>query len=55
MYVFEELVLDFDVSFQDSRKFNFLMKCIPSPWLEVSHSNDTDIFDNIANPKILSS
>ena len=25
------------------------MKCIPSPWLQVSHSNDIDIFDNITS------
>ena len=25
------------------------MKCIPSPWLQVLHSNDIDIFDNITS------
>ena len=46
--VIEELVLDFDISRQDRGKFNFLMKWIPSPWLEVEdpHSKDIDIFDN---------
>ena len=34
--LFEELVLDFGVSMQDRRKFNFLMKCIPSSWLQDS-------------------
>ena len=47
--LFEELVLDFNISRQDRRKFNFLMKCIPSPWLEDSHSKDIDIFENITS------
>ena len=43
--LFEELVLDFDISCQDRGKFNFLiMKWIPSPWLEDPHSKDIDIF-----------
>ena len=30
--LFEELVLDFDISPQDRRKYNFLMKNIPEDW-----------------------
>ena len=41
--LFEELVLDFDVSKQDRRKFNFLMKCIPSSWLQDSNSRNIDL------------
>ena len=40
--LFEELVLDFDVSQHDRRKFNFLMKCIPSSWLQDSNSRNVD-------------
>ena len=47
--LFEELVLDFDVSRQDRRKFNFLMKCIPSLWLEDSNSSDVEIFENVTS------
>ena len=30
----EELVLDFDVSSKDRRKYNFLIQNIPCPWLQ---------------------
>ena len=43
----EELVLDFDVSQHDRRKINFLMKCIPSSWLQDSNSRNVDLFDII--------
>ena len=42
--LFEELVLDFGVSMQDRRKLNFLMKCIPSSWLQDSNSSIVDFF-----------
>ena len=45
--LFKELVLDFDISHHDRRKYNFLMKCIPSLWLDGPKSNDPDIFDDI--------
>ena len=45
--LFEELVLDFDISHHDRRKYNFLMKCIPSLWLDDPNSNDPDIFGDI--------
>ena len=45
--LFEELVLDFDVSQNDRRKFNFLMKCIPSSWLQDSNLRNVDLFDTI--------
>ena len=45
--LFEELVLDFDVSKHDKRKFNFLMKCIPSSWPQDSNSRNVDLFDTI--------
>ena len=32
--LFEELILDFGVSHKDRRKYNFLMKNVPSPWLQ---------------------
>ena len=47
--LFEELVLDFGVSMQDRRKFNFLMKCIPSSWLQDSNSSIVDFFDTITS------
>ena len=46
--LFEELVLDFGVSHQDRRKFNFLMKCIPSSWLRGSNADNVDIFEAVA-------
>ena len=45
--LFEELVLDFDVSQNDRRKFNFHMKCIPSSWLQDSNLRNADLFDTI--------
>ena len=38
--LFEELVLDFGISSSERRKYNFLMKSIPSEWME---SFDEDI------------
>ena len=32
--LFEELILDFEISQNDRRKYNFLMQNIPSPWLQ---------------------
>ena len=43
------MVLDFDISRRDRGKFNFLMKRIPSLWLEDPHSKDIDIFDNFTS------
>ena len=45
--LFEELFLYFDISHHDRRKYNFLMKGIPSLWLDGPNSNDPDIFDDI--------
>ena len=45
--LFEELVLDFGISNRDRRKFNFLMNCIPSSWLQASNSDDVNIFDGV--------
>ena len=45
--LFEELILDFEVSRKDRRKYNFLMQNIPSPWLEVQNSQGLDNFDRI--------
>ena len=45
--LFEELVLDFDISQHDRRKLNFLMKCIPSLWPQDSNSSNVDLFDTI--------
>ena len=47
--LFEELVLDFDISRYDRRKFNFLMNCIPNSWLRDSNSKSVDIFDSITS------
>ena len=47
--LFEELVLDFDISRYDRGKFNFLMNCIPSSWLRDSNSKSVDIFDSITS------
>ena len=33
--LFEELILEFDISPRDRRKYNFLMKNIPEDWLEI--------------------
>ena len=45
--LFEELVLDFDISFNERRKYNFLINNIPSPWLDGLNINDIDIHDEI--------
>ena len=46
--LFEELILDFGISDHDRRKFNFLMKCIPSSWLQSSKSESVDILDSVS-------
>ena len=40
--LFEELILDFDVSHKDRRKYNFLLKNIPNCWLETTNIKNTD-------------
>lgn len=45
--LFEDLILDFEVSRNDIRKYNFLMKNIPSPWLEGQNFQGLDNFDRI--------
>ena len=47
--LFEELVLDFDISRHDRRKFNFLMKSIPSAWLHDTKRNAVNVFDDIVS------
>ena len=47
--LFEELILDFDVSHKDRRKYNFLMQHIPSPWLEGQNHQSLEVFDCIFN------
>ena len=41
--LFEELILDFDISLLGRRKYNFLLKNIPSPWLDGFNIQDFDI------------
>ena len=50
--MFEKLILDFDVSHKDRRKYNFLMQHIPSPWLEGQNHHGLDVFDCIFNNHI---
>ena len=45
--LFEELVLDFNVSRRDRRKFNFLMKCIPCEWLKQTNTQDLEVVPTI--------
>ena len=47
--LFEELILDFDVSRKDRRRYNFLLKNIPNSWLETANigDNDNDVIDMI--------
>ena len=45
--LFEELVLDFNISPRDRRKFNFLMKNIPGDWLLKVNFDHEIVFDRI--------
>ena len=45
--LFEELVLDFNISPRDRRKFNFLMKNIPGDWLLKVDFDHEIVFDRI--------
>ena len=45
--LFEELVLDFEVSHKDRRKYNFLMQNIPGSFLQGQKPNGLDMFDRI--------
>ena len=47
--LFEDLILDFDVSRKERRKSNFLMKNIPSPWLQGQNLECLDVFDRIVD------
>lgn len=51
--LYEELVLDFDISPLDRRKFNFLMKNIPEDWLENPNMQNLDVH-NILIDKLMS-
>ena len=45
--LFEELVLDYNVSSRDRRKYNFLMKNIPNDWFVISELNHDTLFEKI--------
>ena len=45
--LFEELILDYDISARDRRKYNFLMKNIPNDWLVTSELTSQLVFDEI--------
>ena len=45
--LFEELILDYDISANDRRKYNFLLKNIPEDWLVTSDLTPDTIFDEI--------
>ena len=47
--LFEELILDFDISPLGRRKYNFLLKNIPSPWLDGFNIQDFDIHKRIVD------
>ena len=47
--IFEELILDFGILPNGRRKFNFIMRNIPQPWLTTSNWNHNEIFDIIVN------
>ena len=42
--LFEELILDYGISAQDRRKYNFLLKNIPKDWLVTSDLTPDKIF-----------
>ena len=46
--LFEELILDYDISRKDRRKYNFLMRNIPNEWLVTSDLTPDTIFDEIS-------
>ena len=45
--LFEELILDFDISYKDRRKYTFLLQNIPNHWLEHMNDPDNDVVDII--------
>ena len=47
--IFEELILDFEISHKDRRKYTFLIKNIPSEWLENPNLEDVNVVDTIIN------
>ena len=47
--LFEELILDFGVSHKDRRKYHFLMKNVPSPWLQGQKLKGLDIFERLVD------
>ena len=47
--LFEELVLDFDISSMDRRKYNFLMKNIPHSWFKAENVKSQDIFNTLVD------
>ena len=48
--LFEELILDFGVSHKDRGKYNFLMKSIPSPWLQGQKTQGFSVLLKISFP-----
>ena len=47
--LFEELVLDFDISSMDRRKYNFLMKNVPYSWFKAKNIKSQDIFNTLVD------
>ena len=47
--LFEELILDFDTSSMDRRKYNFLMKNIPHSWFKAKNVKRQDIFNTLVD------
>lgn len=45
--LFEELVLDFDVSRKDRKKYNSLIKCIPHEWLDHPTARELEVVPTI--------
>ena len=45
--LFEELILDYGISTQDRRKYNFVITNIPEVWLVASDLTPDTVFDEI--------
>jgi hypothetical protein len=45
--LFEDLIIEFDISYKDRRKYDSLMKNIPWDWLNNPQIHDFDVFDYI--------
>ena len=46
---FEDLVIEFDISIRDRRKYNSLMNGIYLRWFDVSKTTDEILFDKIVS------